>query len=162
MNNIQKKIIIFFSLFIIISYFLGFFYNENSIGSGGYKGDLAWMWKNFEIFKNENLLQAIKSEEFFGNRTALLYIINIYINPFINNIDSYRLSITIFSLLASYILFLCIREKYKDINFETALLFSLILLLSPFYRTSSYWGMETQYGIISSLLSILFYLKIIK
>ena len=159
MSNIQKKIIIFFSLFIIFSYFLGFFYNENSIGSGGYKGDLVWMWKNFEIFKNENLLEAIKSEEFFGNRTALLYIINIYINPFINNIDSYRLSITIFSLLASYILFLCIREKYKDINFETALLFSLILLLSPFYRTSSYWGMETQYGIISSLLSILFLFK---
>ncbi len=159
MSNIQKKITIFISLFIIFSYFLGFYYDENSIGSGGYKGDLVWMWKNFEIFKNENLLQAIKSEDFFGNRTALLYIINIYINPFINNIDSYRLSITIFSLIASYILFLCIKEKYKDINFEIALLFSLILLLSPFYRTSSYWGLEIQYGIISSLLSILFLFK---
>ena len=159
MNKIQKIILIFFSLLIITSYFFGFFYQENSIGSGGYNGDLTWIWKNFEIFKNENLLQAIKSNDFFGNRTALLYIINIYLNPFLDDIDNYRLSTTIFSLLAPYILFLCIKEKYKNINYEIILLLSLIILLSPFYRTSSYWGMEIQYGIISSLLSIFFFFK---
>lgn len=106
MNRIQKFIIVFFSALIIASYVLGFYYNENSIGSGGYSGDFAWMWENFEIFKNENLLQAVKSNDFFGNRTALLYILNIYLNPFINDIDSYRLSITAFSLFASYILFM--------------------------------------------------------
>ena len=159
MNRIQKIIIVFFSVLIIASYVLGFYYNENSIGSGGYNGDLAWMWQNFEIFKNENLLQAVKSNDFFGNRTALLYILNIYLNPFLNNIDSYRLSITVFSLLASYILFLCIKEKYENINTEISILLSLIVLLSPFFRTSSFWGMETQYGIISSLLSIFFFLK---
>tara|TARA_B100000941_G_scaffold288424_1_gene265288 strand:+ start:811 stop:2124 length:1314 start_codon:yes stop_codon:yes gene_type:complete len=160
MNKIQKITTIILSLLIVISYFFGFVFSENSIGSGGYNGDLAWMWDNFEIFKNENLLQAIKSDDFFGNRTALLYILNIYLNPFINEIDEYRFSITIFSLLAPYILFLCIKEKYKNINYEIILLFSCIILLSPFYRTSSFWGMEIQYGIISSLLSILFFLKI--
>jgi len=159
MNRIQKFIIVFFSALIIASYVLGFYYNENSIGSGGYSGDFAWMWENFEIFKNENLLQAVKSNDFFGNRTALLYILNIYLNPFINDIDSYRLSITAFSLFASYILFLCIREKYENIDTEIIGLLSLIILLSPFFRTSSFWGMETQYGIISSLVSILFFLK---
>lgn len=159
MTKIQKIITIIFSLLIINSYFFGFFYQENSIGSGGYKGDLDWMWKNFQIFKNENLLQAIKSSDFFGNRTPLLYIINIYLNPFISDIDNYRFSITIFSLLASYTLFLCIKEKYKNLNFEIILFLSLIILLSPFYRTSSFWGMETQYGIISSLISIYFFLK---
>ena len=114
MTKIQKIITIIFSLLIINSYFFGFFYQENSIGSGGYKGDLDWMWKNFQIFKNENLLQAIKSSDFFGNRTPLLYIINIYLNPFISDIDNYRFSITIFSLLASYTLFLCIKEKYNS------------------------------------------------
>jgi len=68
MNRIQKFIIVFFSALIIASYVLGFYYNENSIGSGGYSGDFAWMWENFEIFKNENLLQAVKSNDFFGNR----------------------------------------------------------------------------------------------
>ena len=114
MNKIQKITTIFLSLLIVISYFLGFVFSENSIGSGGYNGDLAWMWDNFEIFKNESLLAAIKSDDFFGNRTALLYILNIYLNPFLNDIDEYRLSITIFSLLAPYILFLCIKEKYNN------------------------------------------------
>ena len=160
MNKIQKITTILLSLLIVVSYFFGFIFSENSIGSGGYNGDLSWMWDNFEIFKNENLLQAIKSDDFFGNRTALLYILNIYLNPFINEIDEYRFSITIFSLLAPYILYLCIKEKYKNINYEIILLLSCIILLSPFYRTSSFWGMEIQYGIISSLLSILFFLKI--
>ncbi len=160
MNKIQKITTIFLSLLVIISYFLGFMFSENSIGSGSYDGDLAWMWDNFEIFKNESLLQAIKSDDFFGNRTALLYILNIYLNPFLNDIDEYRLSITIFSLLGPYFLYLCIKEKYKNINYEIILLLSCIILLSPFYRTSSFWGMEIQYGIITSLLSILFFLKI--
>ena len=160
MNKIQKITTIFLSLLVTISYFLGFMFSENSIGSGSYDGDLAWMWDNFEIFKNESLLQAIKSDDFFGNRTALLYILNIYLNPFLNDIDEYRLSITIFSLLGPYFLYLCIKEKYKNINYEIILLLSCIILLSPFYRTSSFWGMEIQYGIITSLLSILFFLKI--
>ena len=127
MNIIKKIIIDFFSVLIIASYVLGFYYNENSIGSGGYSGDLVWMWKNFEIFKNENLLQAVKSNDFFGNRTALLYILNIYLNPFINDIDNYRLSITVFSLFACYILFLCIKEKYENIDTEIIVLLSLII-----------------------------------
>ena len=53
MNKIEKIITIFFSILIITSYFFGFFFQENSIGSGGYNGDLVWMWKNFEIFKND-------------------------------------------------------------------------------------------------------------
>lgn len=159
MSNYLKKITILFSLVIIISYFLGFYFNENSIGSGGYQGDLVWIWKNFEIFKNEELTQAIKSKDFFGNRSPLLYILNVYLNPFINNIDTYRLSTTLFSLAAPLILFFCLKEKFQNLKEEFIILFSLLILLSPFYRSSAYWGMEIQYGIITSLLSIFFLLK---
>ena len=66
-----KKNYFLFILTILIfaSYILGFIINENSIGSGGYNGDLVWIWDNFEIFKSENIFSAIKSEDFFGNRT---------------------------------------------------------------------------------------------
>ena len=65
MNEIYKKItLICLSLFIVISYFAGLYLNENSIGSGGYNGDLVWIWKNFEIFKNTGFVEAIKSDEF--------------------------------------------------------------------------------------------------
>ena len=41
---------IIFSL-IIFSFFLGFYYDENSAGAGGYKGDITWILNNIEIFK---------------------------------------------------------------------------------------------------------------
>ena len=72
--NKKNLFLIFFSLIIFISYILGFAINENSIGSGGYYGDLKWIWENFEIFKSESLVSSIKSENFFGNRTPLLYV----------------------------------------------------------------------------------------
>ena len=112
MNKIQKITTILLSLLIVVSYFFGFIFSENSIGSGGYNGDLAWMWDNFEIFKNENLLAAIKSDDFW-NRTALLYILNIYLNPFLNDIDEYRFSITIFLYWHPYIYFYVLKKNIK-------------------------------------------------
>ena len=159
MDNLHKNIIIFYSAIIIFSYFFGYYLDENSIGSGGYKGDLAWIWQNYEIFRKQNIIDAIRDESFFGNRTHLLYIINYYLNPFINNIDNYRLSITFFSIVASYIFYLCLLNKFKKTNYFYLILISLLILLSPFYRTSAYWGMEIQYGIISALLAIYFFTK---
>jgi hypothetical protein len=156
----QKIILIFLTVLIYISYFLGFFFNENSIGSGGYNGDLTWIWKNFDIFKNNNLIEAINHKEFYGNRTPLLYLINIFFNPFVDNIDNYRMSIFIISLLSPIILYLCLKEKYKEIDKEILFLISSILLLSPYYRTSSIWGMEIFYGIVTMLISIYFINKI--
>ena len=120
----QKIILIFLTVLIYISYFLGFFFNENSIGSGGYGGDLSWIWKNFELYKNYSLIDAINHKEFYGNRTPLLYVLNILFNPFIHNINSYRLSIFIISLLGPLILYLCLKEKYKKVDKEILFLIS--------------------------------------
>ena len=159
MDNLHKNIIIFCSAIIIFSYFFGYYLDENSIGSGGYRGDLEWIWQNYEIFRKQNFIDAIRDESFFGNRTHLLYIINYYLNPFINNIDNYRLSITFFSIIASYVFYLCLLNRFKQTNYIYLILVSLLVLLSPFYRTSAYWGMEIQYGIISALLAIYFFTK---
>ena len=159
MNNSQKNILIFYSVIIIFSYFFGYIFNENSIGSGGYKGDLSWIWNNYEIFRNKDFIDAIKDEGFFGNRTQLLYIINFYLNPFLDDIDNYRLSITFFSILAPIIFYLCLVNKFRKTNHVFLVLISLLILLSPFYRTSAFWGMEIQYGIISALLAIYFISK---
>ena len=87
--------------------------NENSIGGGGINGDLTWMLDNFELFKTNSLFEAILHKEFFGNRTPLLYVINILFNPFVNDLYLYRLSIFLFSLMGPFFFYLCLKEKYK-------------------------------------------------
>ena len=156
----NKNLCYLLTFLIYITFFLGFFFKENSIGSGGYDGDLEWIWKNFEIFKNNTLIDSINSEDFFGNRTPLLYIINILFNPFINNIDNYRISIFLLSFLGPILFYACLRKNYPSIDKEIIILLSSIILLSPYYRASAYWGMEINYGIITSLLSILLLKKI--
>ena len=158
----KKLILITLTGLIYLSYFFGFYFNENSIGSGGPNGDLIWIWKNFELFKNNNLIDAIHHIDFFGNRTPLLYIINIYLNPFINNIYFYRLSIFLFSLIGPFIFYLCLKNKFENTEKEILILISSIVLISPFYRTTAYWGMEINYGLITMFIAYYYFQKIRK
>ena len=154
--NIKNSLIIFFTFFIYVSFVLGFYFNENSIGSGGYDGDLWWMWKNFEIYKTYDLWTAIHHPDFFGNRTPLLYILHILFNPFIFNIDSYRLTVFFISLLAPLIFYICLTHKFKNVDKTILFFISSFVLLSPYYRTNAYRAGEINYGIITMLASIFF------
>ncbi len=145
---------ILLSILVYLSFFLGFIFNENSIGSGGYTGDLNWMWKNFDIFKNNSLWASINHPEFFGNRTPLLYVLHILFNPFITDIYSYRISVFCISFFAPIIFYIYLIEKFKGTDKKLLFLISSLILLSPFYRTSAFWGLEINYGIISMLLSL--------
>jgi hypothetical protein len=154
--NNKNNLIIFFTFLIYISFFLGFYFNENSIGSGGYDGDLGWMWRNFTIYKSNDLWTSIHHPDFFGNRTPLLYILHILFNPFIFNIDSYRVTVFCISFLAPLVFYICLRQKFKNIDKTILFFISSFILLSPYYRTSAYWGLEINYGIISMLITIFF------
>lgn len=143
-----KLFLYFFSFGILVSYFLGFYLDENSVGGGGYKGDLNWILKNINIFKENKISDAILHEDLFGNRTPLIYIINTYLNPFFFEIESYRRSVFMLSLIGPILIFFTLRIRFKKIDSSIILLLSLIILLSPFYRTSAYWGLNENYGII--------------
>ena len=155
-KNIKNSLITFFTFFIYVSFVLGFYFNENSIGGGGYNGDLTWMWKNFEIYKSNDLWTSIHHPDFFGNRTPLLYILHILFNPFISDIDSYRFTVFCISFSAPLIFYICLTQKFKHIDKTTLFFISSFILLSPYYRTNAYWAGEINYGIITMLSSIFF------
>ena len=154
--KIQIYTINFLTLLIYSSFVLGFIFNENSIALGGYGSDLKWMWANFEIYKTNDLWTAIHHPDFFGNRTPLLYILHILFNPFINNIDTYRFTVFCISFLGPIIFYLCLKQRFKDVDKFILFFISSFILLSPYYRTSAYWGLEINYGVITMLLSIFF------
>ena len=96
-NNykILPFILVFFSLF---SFFLGFYLDENSAGGGSYLGDWKIAWPNLQLVLNNDILTAINHEDYYSNRTPLLYILHKIFNPFAASEVGYRRSVFFISL----------------------------------------------------------------
>tara|TARA_A100001011_G_C14296155_1_gene838526 strand:+ start:611 stop:1936 length:1326 start_codon:yes stop_codon:yes gene_type:complete len=158
MNKLLTKKNITYLIFslIIFSFFQGFNQNENSTGAGGYNGDINWILENIEIFKNNNFKEAILNDNLFGNRTPLIYIINDLLNPFFYEYEKYRISVFLLSLIGPVVLYFCLKTRFPQTNKEMIMLLSSIILLSPYYRTSAYWALNENYGLITSIISLLF------
>lgn len=153
-NYYTSLALVFFSLGY---FFYGFIVGENSAGAGGYTGDFLHVWKNLQVYLNNDLKSAIINEEYYSNRSPLAYIIHKFFNPLTNNQYNYRLSVFLITLLIPILLFLCLRLKYKQIDILLLSLVSSIILFSPYVRTSGYWALEENYGIISILTTYIFY-----
>ena len=138
------------------SFFLGFYLDENSAGGGSYLGDWDRAWPNVQIFLNHDISTAINHEVFETNRSPLLYILHGLLNPFAGTEIGYRRSVFIISLLVPALFYLCLKQKFQKKDNLLLLLAASCILLSPYFRTSSYWGLEENYGIISLLLTFLF------
>ncbi len=151
----KKKISYLILSLVILSFFLGFYFNENSAGAGGYNGDITWILQNIEIFKNNSFYEAITNQDFFGNRTPLIYILNDLLNPFFYEYENYRITTFLFSLTGPIFIYHCLKNKLPKLDHELALLISFLILLSPYYRTSAFWALNENYGLISSLISFL-------
>tara|TARA_Y100000590_G_scaffold135383_1_gene154850 strand:- start:1044 stop:2387 length:1344 start_codon:yes stop_codon:yes gene_type:complete len=163
MKNIHYKYISFFLIILSISsYFIGFIYGENSAGAGGLYGDFSQTWTNLQLFLNNDISTALKLTTTFDNdiymssRTPMLYIINKLFNPFIENKFIFIKSIFVVSLLVPILFFLCLKEKFKNEENLLLILISSTVCLSPYFRTSGFWGAEENYGLISLLASFLF------
>ena len=153
--QVKNKIKIFSILlifFTIISFCFGFYFNETA--TNGYV-DLNWIKKNIKIFLDNDLIEAIKHPEYFGNRTPLMYILHILINPFVENIYYYRISVFLFSITAPFLFYLCLRKKFDNNENILLVLISSTILLSPYFRSSAIWGLEENYAIIFTFLSFL-------
>ena len=146
-------VLIFLSL---LSFFLGFHLDENSAGGGSYLGDWSFLWPNLKLFINNDLYTAITHEDFISNRTPLLYMMHASLNPFVENVIAYRRSVFIISLSVPVLFYFCLKQKFNNKDNLLLILIASTIFLSPYFRTSSYWGLEENYGIISLLLTFLF------
>ena len=146
-------VLIFLSL---LSFFLGFHLDENSAGGGSYLGDWSFLWPNLKLFINNDLYTAITHENFLSNRSPLLYMMHASLNPFVENVIAYRRSVFIVSLSVPVLFYFCLKQKFNNKDNLLLILIASTIFLSPYFRTSSYWGLEENYGIISLLLTFLF------
>ncbi len=149
---IEKNISIFTSFILIVYFFFGYLIDENTAGAGPY--DFKLIWSNLQLFK-EGIISNLGSLDYNDSRPPLSYIIHILINPLIIDQQSFRFSVLLISLIVPLLLFFSIKLNYKDLDNNLLLLLTLIITLSPFFRTNAYWGLGENYGMIFLLSSYL-------
>ena len=71
----------------------------------------------------------------------------------------YRFCGFIFSIFGPIFFYQFLKNKFIEIDKKILFLIASILYLSPYYRTSAYWGLNENYGIVVSILSFLIFVK---
>ena len=146
------NVFVFLSIF---SFFFGFYFDENSAGAGLYTGDWQHIWKNLQIYLTNDLASSLNHPDYTDSRTPIAYIFHELFNPFVETEIGYRRSVFIISLALPVLFYFCLKQRFKKEDNILLLLISSIICLSPYYRTSAYWGLEENYGLISLLLTFL-------
>ena len=150
-----KFISVFLVTFAILSYFFGFYLDENSAGAGGYEGDFQPIYNNLQIFLKHDLVTAIAHPNYFDSRPPTSYILHEALNPFAGEEINYRRSVFFISFLIPILLYFCLKQKFKNDENLLLILISSTILLSPYFRTTAYWGLQENYGLIFLLLTFL-------
>ena len=154
-SNYEKylSIIIFFAT--IISFFIGFLLRENSAGGGLI--DLSHEWHNYLLLKQDILGFLYGNYE--ASRFPLFHILNLKLNPFINSQSDFILSFFIYSFILILTYYYCLVFTFKNQQKHIIFLLLSILLLSPYFRTSSFWGLQENLAYIFFLASFALYEK---
>jgi len=170
-NSLTLFLVFFLVLTSVVSFFLGFYFNENSAGAGGFKGDFSNVWNNINLLKKYDLKTFFCitakscheiSDTYISSRTPLLYLVNYFLNPFVSHEELFRVSIFVFSLLIPIFFFYSLKKRYPSYQNILLVFVTSIILLSPYFRTSSYWGLEENYALLTTLLTYIFFIKFIK
>lgn len=174
MNLNRSNFLYYFLSLLIFGYFVtGLFFLENAAGGGNIR-ELNHHWENFQIFLNNNFYDAINLTKggtdaygmtYDSSRSPLVPIIQAFFLSFFNiskeyipeNLFYFRFIVFLISLLTPFLFYLCLKKKFTLVEDHLLILLSFsVLLLSPYFRTSAYWGYAENYTFISMLLSYYF------
>ncbi|MDC0426687.1 hypothetical protein OAM08_01730 [Pelagibacteraceae bacterium] len=179
MNLNKSNFFYYFLALLILGYFIsGLFFLENAAG-GGNINELHHHWENFQIFLNNNFFDAIKLTNggadikgmtYDSSRSPLVPIVQAFFLSFFNvskefipqNLFYFRFIVFLISLVTPFLFYLCLKKKFTSVEDYLLILLSFsVLLLSPYFRTSAYWGYAENYTFISMLLSYYFIFEFI-
>jgi hypothetical protein len=148
----------FIPFLIILSFFLGFVLNEDVAGGG--RLDLPTFYSNFLLLKN-NTFFSVPWKDFISSGFPLHHLIVANVIFFSNDIFFLKLFTFLVSIFCILIFSAILKLKYEvKENFNPSLiLISVIPLLSPYFRTSAFWGLEENTCYFFFLVSVYFYLN---
>ena len=148
----------FLYLLLSISLFVGFYFGEDSSGSGGFINDFNNTWQ---------LVLAFQDSLFFDFTTLTIhfplhYIILSQIQNLIGDQYILRLIFCLISLVVPYLFYLCVKKKFDKININLLYLFSLTIFLLPSFRSGAIWANSQITALIFFLISLFFFYRLVK
>lgn len=149
---------IFILIVILASYFYGFLVKEDSSGGGKIDFNLH-IYNNFILFYSRDFFK-INWSLYDSTSLPLHYILSkiVLLNESIYQYQVFWFCFSFFGFLFFYLLLLEKFDLKYKINIQILFLASAILL-SPYFRTSAFWGLEENIGVILLIITLYFYLR---
>jgi len=144
----------FVLLFSILTLVAGFYFNEDSSGSGGYIADFNNTWGYIQALKNNLFVLPTQ----WTAHTPLHYILISKLNILINSELVLRLFFCITCLIIPYLFFLCLKIKFPKLDINNLVLLSSIIIILPAFRSSIIWLNAHATALIFFLIFLYFFL----
>ena len=147
-----------FSAILYLSLIAGFFYGED-LNYGAYPDWLGSNITPINDFSN-NFLNTLLNYDDYGHRHSPVYLI--FLSLFLDlgfNIDQVRIIHLHFCILLILFFYKCLILKFDNVKSNYLVLLSLIIFLSPTFRSLSIWPDSRLPGLIFFVLTIYFFLK---
>ncbi len=156
MSNFKSFVVYLLCCFSLI---LGLLLGENS--SGGAKIDFNYLFpyvQNF-AFDFKSGLNSYASDSASIIHSPVFYILLSFIYKIIGNVIIIKFSYVILCCTLPLIFFLILKDKFK-LDKNILFIFSLIIFLSPYFRSSAIWLLGDNLSLIFFGLSIYYFNKI--
>lgn len=151
-NNFVPNLVFFlFSTSLLI----GFYFNEDSSGSGGFIADFSNTWGYVEALKENILIRPSN----WTVHTPLHYILISKLSILFENKTFLRLAFCLISIFMPILFYECLKIKYPTVSNKLLLIFASSILLLPSFRSAAIWANNHMTALIFFLLTTLFYLK---
>ena len=147
------NLILYFTLSITI--LIGFYFGEDSSGSGGFVADFYSTWPLVDIINQGEYYDFSKYTIHFPLHYYILYCLSLITD----NQNLVRLIFSLISLIVPYLFFLILREKFSKIDINKLFFFSLLIFLLPSFRSGAIWANAQITGLIFFMISLIYYLR---
>ena len=152
--KINNSFLLLFSILNFVSFLIGFYYLEEHGASLLDANDHTYPVING---LKENFVDNIINYGKFGeNSYPLHHIIFSFINPYETGSTMFRIISCLWSIIIIIVFFKTLKNKL-NLNLIQSFFITSIIFLSPYFRTSAYWGMTENTGIIFLIISIYFF-----
>jgi hypothetical protein len=154
-SNHKFEILLF--LLLYFSLIVGFAYDENALG--GSMGDYLNQKRISAKFANNFYETFVNYNKETTRHSPILIILFSFFEKFKINDFTIRLFNIHFTLLIIYFFYQSLKLKLNYLDKKKILLISLVIFLSPTFRSLSIWPDSRLYGVLFFVISIIFFFK---